>query len=372
MTLRTQKKPLTILFINSISRHKFGGGEGWMVKAAKGLKEAGHSVTLASKRGGEILKHAKEAGVDTLVFNIRSDFSPVNTIRIARYLKKNHVDILICNLNKDVRVAGLAARLVRTPVVIARHGMLLCGNKWRHKMSLLHLTDGILTNSRTIREAYQSYGWFEPDFVEVIYNGMEIKSDVLPVDFSEPYPGKKIILAAGRLSPQKDFPTLIEAAEHLNRKRKDLVFLIAGRGGEEKALKAHIARKHLEETVHLVGYFKSIDSLLKGCDLFVLSSVFEGMPNVVMEAMAQGKAVVATDVNGVRELMEDGKTGLIVPPRDPEELAGAIESLINRPELLDQFGQAGKERVETSFTIPRMVQNLEDYFYRKKDEKTRR
>ena len=83
---------------------------------------------------------------------------------------------------------------------------------------------------------------------------------------------------------------------------------------------------------------------------------------MVMEAMAVGRPVVATDVNGVRELMEDGKTGLIVPPRDPEALASAIASLIDDPDTCGRMGEAGRQRVQAQFTIPRMVPHLETYF----------
>jgi glycosyltransferase involved in cell wall biosynthesis len=108
---------------------------------------------------------------------------------------------------------------------------------------------------------------------------------------------------------------------------------------------------------------------LKGCTLFVLASLYEGMPNVVMEAMAMRKPVVATDVNGARELVIDGKRGLIVPPKDPQALAEAIASVIDRPETLENFGREGLERVSRSFTMQTMVENLEAYLLQKLTEK---
>ncbi|NTU94314.1 MAG: glycosyltransferase, partial [Chlorobiaceae bacterium] len=322
---------MNILFINSIGRSKFGGGEKWMVNAAAELGRRGHNVVLASKRNSKILEYAEGRGIRTTVFEIRGDISPVSTLKIARYLRANAVDVMICNLNKDVRVAGLAARLYGRTVVLARHGMLLCGRKWKHKLTLTRLADGIITNSRTIREAYAGYEWFDEHFVRVIYNGIVIPEQVASYDFASRYPGRKIIYSAGRLSEQKGFNYLIEAAAILRKKRDDLVFAVSGEGKLDASLKQQAAQAGLGDSFVFLGFTGDIYPYLKGCDLFVLASLFEGMPNVVMEAMAMSKPVVATDVNGARELMDDGHTGLIVPPKDPVALAGAIEQLIDRP-----------------------------------------
>jgi glycosyltransferase involved in cell wall biosynthesis len=333
-----------------------------MINAAKGLTAAGHNVFLASKDRSEILAAAKDAGVKTCVFNIRWDLSPLNTVKIAKFLRKSGIDIVVCNLNKDVRVAGLAARMAGTPAVIARHGVQLCAIKWRHKLTLTHLTDGILTNTKTIKDAYSEYSWFEDNFVRVIYNGIEEKSSVQPYDFSEDFPGKKIVFSAGRLTEQKGFRHLIEAAAILGQKRDDTIFLIAGKGRLEGQLKKLVNTMGLDDKIHFLGFRENIDSYMTACDLFVLPSLFEGMPNVVMEAMASGKAVVATDVNGARELMMDEETGIIVPPANPEALAESMGRLLDDDKLRFDFGQNGRKRVRDHFTVSRMIDQLEDYF----------
>ncbi|MCG8341548.1 MAG: glycosyltransferase [Chlorobiales bacterium] len=362
---------MNILFINSIGKDKFGGGEKWMVNAASSLSARDHNVMLASKKNSRTLQYAEKKGVKTYVIEIHSDISPVKTFLIARWLKQHQIDILICNLNKDVRVAGLAARIAGTPVVLARHGMLLCSRKWKHRLTLTKLTDGIITNSKTIQETYAGYGWFPKDFVKVIYNGIVIPEHVEQVDFSCRFPGKKIIYSAGRLSEQKGFNYLIEAAQILHKKRNDLVFCVSGEGKLASELKTQAANAGLKDSFVFEGFTPDIYPYLKGCDLFVLASLFEGMPNVVMEAMAIGRPVIAADVNGARELMEDGKTGLIVPPADPIVLASAIDSLIDNSEKLQVFGKAGKKRVARHFTMQQMTDNLET-FLRLKLETTRR
>lgn len=369
---------MNILFINSIGRNKFGGGEKWMVNAARGLTERGHSVVLASKKNSKILQYAQQRGVKTEIFDIRGDLSPLTTMKIASWMKRHDTEILICNLNKDVRVAGLAARLIGKPLVLARHGMLLCSRKWKHRLTLTMLTDGIITNSVTIRKAYGEYGWFDPDFVKVIYNGLVIPEKVTPFDFASRFPGKKIIYSAGRLSEQKGFGYLIEAAAILKTKRSDLLFAVSGEGKLEEELKGRVKALGLENSFVFLGFAADIYPQLKGCDLFVLASLFEGMPNVVMEAMAMQKPVIATDVNGARELMGatteslDCDTGLIIPPKEPQAIAEAIEKIIDSPEILAAFGKAGHDRVSSQFTMQAMVDNLEQHLQQKLREKARR
>ena len=360
---------MNILFINSIAAHKYGGGEKWMIKAAKGLTGLGHKVILASKRNSHILKKAEENNVQTTVLNTHTDFSPLDTWKIARFLSKEKIDILICNLNKDVRVAGLAAKIIGHPLVIARHGVKLISNKWKHKMTLTKLADAIITNTETIKKEYLSYNWFNEDFIKVIYNGVDTNRNIKAYDFQKDYPGKKVIFSAGRLTEQKGFRYLIETADILYKKRDDLVFVIAGKGRLEGELKSNVSRLGLNKFVHFIGF---VENYIKGADLFVLPSLFEGMPNVVMEAMANAKAVIATDVNGARELMLDRESGFIVPPENPLLMAEKIDNLIDDNTLLKTMGEKGQQHVLKNFTINKMVKNLENYLKKMLDEKINR
>jgi glycosyltransferase involved in cell wall biosynthesis len=352
---------MNILFINSIAKHKFGGGERWMIKAARGLIDKGHTVTLASKKGARILDEALKVLVPTAVLSIHADISPLATFRIFRYLRKNNIDVLICNLNKDIRVAGLAARLAKTPLVLHRHGVGLCGKKWKHKVTLTHLTDGIITNTESIKRMYLGYGWFDEHFIKVIHNGIEKKGPITPYDFSAIFPGKRIIFSAGRLAPEKGFDDLIMAAKQLRARRDDFAIVIAGEGKLDASLKALVHHQGLEDTVRFIGYVDPVDPYTAGCDIFVLPSRWEGMPNAVMEAMALGVPIVATRVNGINELMVENETGLIIPHSDVNALSGALETLLDNHALGLKFSQAARERVERCFCYQAMIDNLESY-----------
>jgi glycosyltransferase involved in cell wall biosynthesis len=354
---------MNILLLNSIGRQKFGGGEKWMIKAACALTQAGHRVVIAGRRCSDLLNSAKAAGLPSLVMNIRSEFSPLNMWRLARFCKVDRTDVVLCAQNRDAWVAGLTFRKTARPLVMVRHGVALFAQPSRKNRWLAtRLLDGLITNTVTIQRQYQEYGWFPENFIRVVYNGVENKSAVVPYYFGRDFPGKKVIFAAGRLAEQKGFEYLIEAARLLQQKRSDLIFIVTGRGRLEADLKHRIEQYGLQNSFFLWGFRNDIDPCLKGCTLFILPSLFEGMPNAVMEAMACGAAVVATDVNGVRELLGDQGTGLIIPPRDPAALAKAITAIVDQPELRARMGAYGMARVRERFTMQVMVENLEKFF----------
>jgi glycosyltransferase involved in cell wall biosynthesis len=363
---------MQIAFVNFIGTGKFGGGEKWMVSAGSQLAAKGDDVIMIGRKGSKFLDHAMKAGITSLGISPWQKATGLYLLTITRELSRQKNDILICNLNTDVRTTGLLAKMRGTPVILARHGLLSYNKKrWRYKASAKHILDGIITNSNTIKNTYAGYGWFDERFVKVIYNGITIPRHVVPHDFSKQFPGKTIIYSAGRLSEQKGFCYLIEAAAILKQTRNDLVFVVSGEGKLLQELQKQTSDAALQDSFIFSGFAADIYPFLKGCDLFVLSSLFEGMPNVVMEAMAMQKPVVATDVNGVRELMVEGKTGLIVPPRDPLALATSIARVIDNPDMLAEFGKAGYERVNREFTMSAMASNLEGYLQQKLQEKTK-
>jgi glycosyltransferase involved in cell wall biosynthesis len=360
---------MNIIFLNSMKPDEFGGGEKWMIAAAKGLQHRGHRVFISGKAHSLFNQKAQQAQLSTVVFNIKGDFNPSTTWKIKRFLQKNKIDVLICNFTKDLRVGGLAARLAGTRLILARHGLLLCKKRWKYRITLKYLADGIITNSQAIKDIYLSYGWFEKAFIKVIYNGVDLALKSVPSDISTRYTGKIVLLAAGRLTLQKGFFYLIEAVHLLKQKRDDFHLIIAGDGALFQQLTQQIIDRKLSEYITLTGYVEDLSPYLHGCHMVVLSSLYEGMPNIILEAMAAGKAVVATSVHGVRELVQHQKTGLLVPAQDARALMQALANLMDDPKKREDFGQQGRKRVKYNFSMDAMIQNLEAYLiemYRKR------
>ena len=360
------KKKLNIFFSNSISAHKWGGGEKWMVTAGKGLKERGHHVTLSGKSNSVFLTKAKESGLDILPLNIYADYNPFKILHTKWILKKKKIDVIVLNLNKDIRVAGIAARMADIPVIIARNGIQLFSDKWKHKMTI-KLVDGIITNSKSIKNAYNQFSWMNKNKTTVIYNGLGLKKNIKPLDIKTIWNIPKnhvVFVAAGRLVPQKGFDLLIEAANRLKKSTRPFTLLIAGMGKDRKSLQEKIVLNKLSN-VKLIGFQNNLPPILKASDYVIMPSRKEGMPNVVMESMALGKSVLAAKVNGVSELMDHNRTGYIFDPMKVKPILDAMNFVLDNhgSEKIINWGLLAKDHIKNNFRLDKMIDHLESYFY---------
>jgi len=167
-----------------------------------------------------------------------------------------------------------------------------------------------------------------------------------------------IVLTVARLDKQKGHSYLLEAAALV----PEAMFVLVGEGPERSALEAQASILGLSNRVVFLGYRDDVSDLLASCDVFVLPSLFEGLPLSVLEAMAAGKPVVATDIGGTNEAVKHGETGLLVPSADPESLARAIRTVLFDPVLSQRLGSAGRARVHQEFSAETMVQRIAEIY----------
>jgi glycosyltransferase involved in cell wall biosynthesis len=176
--------------------------------------------------------------------------------------------------------------------------------------------------------------------------------------------GSPIVGNVAALVPHKGQRHLIEAAAIVVTRVPDARFVIAGEGELRPVLERQIKEHHLEKHVFLAGFRPDILSVHKGFDIFVMSSVTEGLGTSLLDAMACGKPIVATTAGGMPEVVEDGATGLLVPPRDHQAMAAAIVKLLTSPDLPARMGAAGLARVRARFSVERMVQDTLEIYRR--------
>ncbi len=351
---------MNILFVHSIGKKKFGGGEKWLISAASGLRDTGHRVFVGGKKDSRLLKAARLNGLETAEFNILSDMSIYYVFRIAAFLRANKIDVLITK-SRDLAVAGIAARLGSNPLVLVRHGLPLRNSFRKHSFLLRKFADGVITNTSSIRDLYELNGWVKKDFTKVIYNGTLATNNVPSYNYSEKFPGKRIILTVGRLAMQKGYFYLIDAISLLGSQHNDLMFVVLGDGRLRNKLLSYARKKGVADRIHFEGFVENVVPYLKSCELFVLPSLYEGMSNAAMEAMSYGKPVILTNVNGARELVPDQDKGILIPPANAAAIAEAVIKLKNDPELRERLGREAARHVKEKFPVREMIDNIQMY-----------
>ncbi|MCK4326136.1 glycosyltransferase family 4 protein, partial [bacterium] len=201
--------------------------------------------------------------------------------------------------------------------------------------------------------------------VITIYNGIAVEHLHTNADITTEYgsrPGARIIGTIGRLTLQKGLKYLIHAVAIAIKQIPQIELLIVGDGTEKKNLVKLVSDLGIRERVIFTGFQKDVGSFLRTMEIFILPSLFEGLPGVVLEAMAFQRPVVATRIAGVDEVVVDEETGVLVPPRNPEALAGAIIKLLSDREKAREMGIRGREKAEKYFNIGLMVEKYEKVY----------
>jgi len=264
--------------------------------------------------------------------------------------------------------ANLAGRLVGrgagVPVVITSRRNVNIGGGWRERCKrwTSGLDEGVIAVCEGARQAEIERTGVSPDKVVTVYNGVDLPFVVpdpqavarMRCAFGVPAQGL-LVGAVGRLHPQKGFANLLVAVARVRERLPAIRLLLVGDGALRRELVARAEALGLAEVVTFAGSRGDVPEILAALDLFVLPSLWEGLPNAVLEAMAAGLPVVATAAGGTPELVVDGETGLLVPPGDVTALEEAIERLLRDPGLRRKMGEAGRKRVEGHFTIKQTV-----------------
>jgi len=350
--------------IDSMGR---GGAEWLLVEQIRLAAPDVESWVVAVNRGGAALDAARTHGAKVMVL----DKGPRRwecVRRLARLMRDESIDVVNGHNPVGGLYAALAALSARGTVVFrTEHSV-----HYRGRHSIVYplleagstaLTRRVVCGCQAILESHvRRMPWAARRFVTVTYGissaphtrARDLLREELGVG-----PRDRVALTIGRLAPAKSHTTMIEAFATVAARVPEAVLLIVGEGPLRPELEAEVARRGLSGRVRLLGVGGESAELVKACDLFVLSSVREGLPVSILEAMRAGRAVVATDVGGTGEAVAEGVTGRLVPARDPAALAVALGDLLGDPERLERFGVEARRRWEQRFTAERMVGETE-------------
>jgi glycosyltransferase involved in cell wall biosynthesis len=287
--------------------------------------------------------------------------------------------ILHCWLFHANLIGRIFGHFSDVPIIITSRRNVEIGGRYREFLKRMtnNYDHAVVAVSERVRKVEIERNNTNPEKVITIHNGVDISEHKRNISLNKIHIRSKyqipndivVIATVSRLLPQKGLEYLVFALRDFYNLRNKATLFVAGDGVSRQDLEQLVVTGCLQNSIYFLGWRSDIPHVLSCIDIFVLPSLHEGMPNVILEAMAAGLPVVATNVGGTPEVVVDGETGFLVPPRDPKALADAIVRLINDPELRKRFGQAGRERIEKHFTIQETVRKTEALYSRLLKEK---
>lgn len=331
---------------------------------ARGLRDRGISVDVACAPG-DLADGLRDRGFTVFTLPLIRPISPgrdlSSTLSLRKIIRKGRYSLVHTHSAKAGAVGRLAAWVCRTPAVYTPHAWSFLVAEGGLKRAVYTTVERLLA-LLSARIICVSTGELElgrrsvgaAGKLRLSPNGIVVRSRVVDLDEGE---GLSVGSVA-RLTRQKGTRYLIEAAEGVCEVRGDVRFSVAGDGPDLEALEAEIARRRLADRFELLGAVQDPWAYLSRLDVFVLSSLWEGMPFAVLEAMGCGLPVVATDVGGVRDMIPDETYGTVVPPADAGALERAILRYAGSPRLREKTGERARRRVLEEFSEERMVEGV--------------
>lgn len=317
---------MNILFVNST--RAWGGVKTWSIDMAQALTRLGHETTLVG-RPGPFVDKALKLGIKAKAHAFGFDFNPVSIAFFLKFYRTHKTDVVICNISKDLRTAGAAARLAGIPVVQHLGSPGDVSNRLKTRLTQRLLRPGLLACSEYVRQKllvsvplYRDYPF------EAIFPGTAIPP--LPPDSVH---APRVIVATSQLNPDKMHIHLLEALAALRKDGYDFHCIIAGTGRDEDMLKQACRDMGLDERVEWTGFVTDVAAQLRRADIFVLPTGCEPLGIALEEAMANGLVPVSRNIGGPTEIWHPEHTDLLVPHEgDGRAFHDVLARLLNMPD----------------------------------------
>src|SRR5262245_7401855 len=295
--------------------------------------------------------------------------------QLIRYLRRRPCAVLHSWLHYAVALGAIAGALVGVPVIVGSLRSERPGRfpwfypKWQRAIDIVTgpLQTTVIANSRAVQEDNRRWAFFPNNKLITIYNGIETNGfpfldeagkTELKIELGLPS-HDSVVGIVGRLFPEKDHATFLAAAEQVVQTVGKAVFLIVGDGALRAWVEAEVKRRGMTDRVLVLGERRDAKQIMQILDVLVLTSVTEGLPNVLLEGAVSGVATVTTAAGGAAEVVIDGETGYVVPCGDWEKVGDRIGDLLQDPLLRKRFGEAAKRRIAACFdpnSIARMIE----------------
>ncbi len=357
---------MRVCFVNSL--RTFGGGERWLLEAAEGLASRGHTVTVAARVESALASRARHAGYDTLELPMRGDGDPTSIFPLANWLRSTRADVASVNVQRAVRVGAVAARIAGVPGVVERRGLLFpVKPSALNRLTYRRFVTRVIANCGAIANDLAAGGVVPAERIVVIPNGIEAErvsagaGEELRAELCID-PDTPTVVVIGRLVPDKGHEVALEAFAKIVAQEPRAQLLVVGAGKLRHQLREMAAEMLPQDSWRFLGHRSDVDAVLAAGTVVLVSSFREGMPHVVLEAMAAGTPVVATGVAGIPEMIEHGRDGLLVEPGDPGATAEAVLRLLGDHAGARAMAESARRRVLGEFSLETMIDRVEACF----------
>lgn len=365
-----------------ITKSNWGGAQRHVFDLSLAMKSSGHEVWVILGGEGLLKKKLEEAGIYTFSIpemdrdiNLKKE---INSFKeIYTIIKDKKPDIIHLHSPKASGLGSLAGRILKIKSIITTiHGWSFNEERPVYErlgiiffswltMLLSHKT--IVISSKEHKQALH-FPWVK-EKIEFIPLGIkpitfisvdgakQALAKIIGMNFVDFYK-KNVIATIAELHPNKGLQYLIQAIKIIAQEQQNTICLIIGEGQDKEALQEQIKKDNLSEKIFLTGRIDNASEYLKGISVFVLPSIKEGLPYVILESGLASLAVVATNVGGIPDIIDDMKSGILIQPKNYRELAHALSFMIEHPEERRSYGNLLKEKVSSSFKIEDMINKI--------------
>lgn len=378
MLLPSYREKMNVLLV--IDGILFGGGDRVFLQLAEGLRQRGHQVSFACVADGELAPLLEKANIPVLPVDFKSRNSVQAVWQLYSHIRAHSFDIVNSQGGRADFYTRIAGRMAQNKGIISTVAMLVEAYDVIFPKRVIYsaldrfserFADHFVVVSERLQSVLHETHHIPKDKITKIYNGIEL-SEYCP-NGVEPAAGlirkefdiedgSPLLVSVGRLVWQKGFEYFLRSAPLIFNAQPQARILIVGEGLLRDELAKQAKELGIDGQIIFTGFRKDVKTLLAAADLFVAPSLLEGFPMVTLEAMAMAKPIVATNIDGISEQIEDGKEGILVPPRDPTALAEAILSLMQDKTRAAKLGAAARQRTEKCFSVESIVTQTEQVY----------
>ncbi len=362
---------MRILYL--IDSLKIGGAEMLLRNLAAGVLSAGHEIHIGYCTPGPLEHDFNEMRIPLYPLSRLARIDPLLFVRILQLVRRLHPNVVHTHLFKSDIHGRLAARLGGAERIIST---LHSNDPWASHFPLghiygltAHFADDLIAVSDEVRQYHIAMTGVSPKKIRTIPNGIDMRKFAarleagsrFRVQFNIPKDAR-LLGTVGRLVPDKGHHDFIDAAALIAKTHPKAWFMLVGDGPLRASLEQHAQEAGIHPRVVFTGIQKDIPAAMQAMDILVFSSLREGLPLTLLEGMASSRPVVATDVGGIGGVLDNGVNGYLVSPGDVLALAEACREILNAPEKIAAMGTAARKRVETEYTLDRMVAQTLDLY----------